>query len=147
MAENLPDNTPSDEGRPEANGATNININELSLHANDIDALRRLHEASPELASNVLRQKDNESRRDHSSFRLGMAAAVFVVAFTLSMLAYLLTTGGVIISIVMVFLLISIAFLIKVMLTGEWPETTWLGHLVAALVKVSGGKPKAPHDE
>jgi len=44
-------------------------------------------------------------------------------------------------------LILAVALLIRVILTGEWSETTWFGKLVGALSKALGSKDEAPTDD
>lgn len=139
---------PDGGGTSSPSGETRIlNIGAVHLHASDIDALRRLAEVNPDLAQSVVDQKGEIDRREHASMRLGIIAACFIVIMLLFSITYALVTLGIVLSLLMVFVLVGLAFFVRVLLTGEWSETTWVGQLVKAAISMLGGKPKAPGDE
>lgn len=147
MSEKLPDK-PKDESVSPPDGETRIfNIGNLHLHANDIDALRRLAEVDSDLAKMVVKQREDIDKREHASMRLGIICACVIVAVLLFAGMYAMVHLGVVLSLILVFVLVALAFFVRVLLTGKWPETTWIGHFVKLAVTALGGKPKSPEDE
>lgn len=47
---------------------------------------------------------------------------------------------GIVLSILLVFCLLGAGLLIRVILTGEWSETSFVGHMVKAIIHALGGK-------
>lgn len=138
---------PLDPEKPDQNGKDAgetrvLAIDNLHLHANDIDSLRRLSEQDPDLARIIVDQRDTISRREHSSYRFGVVAAVLFVLGVLVALSYILVKVGIVLSIVLLIVILAIALLVRVILTGEWSDTSIIGKLTTALITALGGKPK-----
>ena len=76
--EDLPQN-PSDAevGRRSGSGGNtvNVHIDTANIQTNDIDALRRLAEADPELARMVVVRRDWAAAREERSVIIGMVTA------------------------------------------------------------------------
>lgn len=138
MAGKLPDG----HGDAAAEGGRTVVIENLHLQVNDLDALRRLSEQDPELARAVVQQKDNEDRREHASFRFGVITAAVLALGLVFAATYALVELGIALSLLLVFLVMALALLMRVLITGEWSETSWVGALTNGIVKVLGGKPK-----
>lgn len=119
-----------------------LNIDNLHLHANEIDSLRRLSETDPELARVIVDQKDQFSRRDHASYRFGIISALVMVLGILASLSFILVNLGILLSLVLVLVLFTLALLVRVVMTGEWSDTSAIGHLTKAIIHLFGGKPK-----
>ncbi|MDD9746321.1 hypothetical protein, partial [Marinovum sp. PR37] len=88
--------------KQEGAGETRVlNIDNLHLHANEIDSLRRLADKDPELARIVVNQKDRFSRRDHGSYRFGVVAAVVFILGLMVTLSFVLVELGLLLSLIM----------------------------------------------
>ena len=150
MANNLPDD-PSGRARGNNSGQHPdrhlVNIENLHLQANDLDALRRLAEVSPDLADKVVEQRDNANKRDHASFRLGVISASSLVVISILALSYVLVKLGVLASFLLISGVLAIALLIRVVLTGEWSETSWFGQTVQGITTLLGGKVNPPDED
>jgi hypothetical protein len=120
-----------------------LNVGELHYHPNEIDSLRKLAEADPDLARIVVDQKSAFDVREHGSFRFGVVATSLLVLAIIAALSYVVVKLGVVSSLVVIFGILVVALLIRVLLTGRWSETSWIGHLVEAIVKILGGTLKA----
>ena len=130
-----PDENPSDgDGRY-------LRIDTLNYHGNDLHELRKIAETNPDLAEKLVEQKDRSDARENTSFRFGLFSALILVGMTLTTLSFLLYSVGVIATFVSMGVILAIALLIRVILTGEWSDTSWLGRIVEGLVKLLGGKP------
>lgn len=119
-----------------------LNIDNVHLHANDIDALRRLAEHDPQLAKMVVEQKDRFSAREHASYRFGVISALVIVVALILSFSFVLVKIGIILSLVLLLMLFVAALFVRVILTGEWSDTSAIGQLVGLIIHVLGGKPK-----
>jgi hypothetical protein len=126
-------------GRPE------IVLEPLNYNS-DIDALRRLAEVSPILARRVIDQRDRENLRENVSYRFAIVGTcvllIAALALTFGCLAYVgfWATFG------LIGVLFAVALLVRVVLTGEWSDTSWFGSLVHLLAKVLGSKSEPPDE-
>lgn len=105
-------------------------IQELHLHGNDLDALRRLAEANPELAHKVVDNNDAQHRRAGRSNIIGMIVAGTLLVAILAAVVISVIFLGVVQCIALVLVLLGCAFTLRVLLTGEWSETSWLGRII-----------------
>ncbi|WP_394401836.1 hypothetical protein [Sulfitobacter sp. 1A12056] len=119
-----------------------LNIDSLHLHSNEIDSLNRLAQTDPELARIVVKQKDRFDKREHGSYRFGVISALMLATVALVSLSFVLIELGVVATLLLIFGIMVIALLLRVLLTGEWSETSWIGHFVTGIVSLLGGKPK-----
>ncbi len=119
-----------------------LNIDELHLHVNDLDALRRLNDSDPELARIVVDQQDKSDTREHASFRFAVALTSFLVLGILLAGSYVFVNLGVLPSIFLIMFFFLTAAIIRVVLTGEWPDTSWIGKAVLRIISIFGGRPK-----
>lgn len=140
MSSGLPDRP--DGERDAGRESRIVHIDNLHLHSNDIDALRRLAETDPELAHIVVQQKDLFHRRGHASYRFGIIAACALLLGMLLAFSYILVNLGIILSLVLVACIVAAALFIRVILTGEWSDTSVVGQIVNGIVTTLGGKPK-----
>lgn len=131
MTERLPDDLRGPSAGP-GDRNVNVQIDNLHLQANDLDALRRLSEVDPELARDVLRQRDRINEREHVSDRMGMAAALVMGLALLVVVALGLFKLGFWLSVVLVLLLLGAGHFLRVVLTGEWSDTSWFGSFLSS---------------
>jgi hypothetical protein len=125
-----------------------INIENLNYTASDVDALRRMAEVNPELAERIVDQRDRENQRENVSYRFGVVAAsvllIAILAFTFGCLAYV----GFLATLGLIGVVLACALLVRVVLTGEWSETSWFGSLVHLLARALGSRtPPDNHEE
>jgi hypothetical protein len=120
--------------------------NNLHYYASDIDALRRLAEVDPKLARRVVDQRDKESQRENVSYRFGVVGTFFLLALVLLTALTSLIHAGFLATLGMVVVILAAALLIRVVLTGEWSETTWFGGFVHSLARLLGST-KSGDDE
>lgn len=134
----------SDSGGAAGGGETNhnyLNVEHLHLHGNDLAELRRIAETNPDLAERIIEHRDAEDRREHVSFRLGLVSTAILALAILITLSVLLIWVGIIGTFVSIIGIIAVALLVRVILTGEWSDTSWFGKAVEGLVRLLGGRP------
>ena len=120
-----------------------MKIENLHLHANDLHALSKIAESDPELANKIVDQRDNEDRRYNTSYRFGVGASAVLVSVVVLSFTMTLINLGVWATLGLVRLALAIALLVRVILTGEWSETTWFGKFVGVTAKALGSKEKS----
>lgn len=121
-----------------ASGRNILSIGHLHLHGNDLAELRKLAEISPDLAEKVIDQRDAEDARANASYRFGMLASLVLVGLTLACITTLMIFVGVASTIAVIGLILAVALLVRVVLTGQWSDTSWFGKLVGMLAKALG---------
>ncbi len=119
-----------------------LNIDELHLHVNDLDALRRLNDSDPELARIVVDQQEKFDSREHSSFRFAVALTTFLVLGILLAGSYVFINLGVLPSIFLIMFFFLATAVVRVVLTGEWSDASWIGKAVLRIISIFGGRPK-----
>ncbi len=143
MTENLPaandQRSKEEDGGGRRDGGRFLAINNLHYYANDIAELRKLAEIDPLLAEKVIDQRDRESARAAASYNFGLISTVTLLSVVLVAFTVLLIFAGLFQTLVAVAAILATALLVRVIMTGEWSETSWFGKMVSALVKVLGG--------
>jgi hypothetical protein len=134
-----------DNGRQ--NGGRFVAIKDFHYHGNDITELRKLAEINPALADKVIDQRDRSEARFTSSYNFGVGASIALLAILLITSTIILLFGGILQLLAAVMIIFSAALLIRVVLTGEWSDTSWFGKFVGLLVKALGGKPSSDEDD
>ena len=142
MSSKLPEKPDGPSGEEPDGTSKIVQIENLHLHASDIDALRRLSDSDPELARIVVDQKDKFDARYHGSYRFGLAASVVLVLSSIGALTLALIYLGVLKGMLLLAGVIAAAVFVRVILTGEWSETSMIGQIIGAMVKMLGGTPK-----
>lgn len=127
---------------PRGGGARYLSIGTLHYHGNDLAELRKIAEVSPELANKIVDQRDKEDSRANTSYRFGIVSSALLVSVALGAFSFLLLEVGVIPTLCAIGGVLAVALLIRVILTGEWSDTSWFGKLMHMLVKALGGKPQ-----
>lgn len=132
--EDLPQN-PSDAevGRRSGSGGNtvNVHIDTANIQTNDIDALRRLAEADPELARMVVVRRDWAAAREERSVIIGMVTAGTVAVVLLLVVGYSLVKLGWWQTIAFTAVLLACSHLLRVLLKGEWSDTSWFGQFIS----------------
>jgi hypothetical protein len=141
MAEILP---PEKEDKQDggSRGGNHFLIGHLHYHANDISELRKLAEVDPTLAEKVIDQRDKENERIVGSYNLGLITSGVLVCAVLIAVTCLIIFAGVIATFASVGVILACALFIRVLLTGEWSETSWLGKILNVVLKALGGTSK-----
>ncbi len=127
--------------RDASNGNNHLNINNFHYSANDMTELRKIAEQDPELARLVVTQRDKSDQREHTSERIGLVVASTLGLATLAAIVSLIFYGGIFKLIVGVALIVVLSALVRVVLTGEWSDTSWTGQLLSKLSGLMGGLP------
>jgi hypothetical protein len=138
MTKKLPDVSKAEPSEEENASSQILNIDNLHYHGNDIRELTKLAKVNPELAEKVIKQRDNANSRHHSSYRFGLGASIALVGGVLASVSYLMVNLGILATFAAVGLILAVALLIRVVLTGNWSDTTWFGKVVQALAKALG---------
>lgn len=144
MSDQPPEVSGKNHGKGDAGHDTRIlHIDNLHLHANEIDSLKRLAEVSPDLASLVVEQKDKFDRREHASYRLGILAATSIVISVSLGFLYVIINIGLLQSVIFILFVVVVSALVRVIINGEWSDTSWIGKTVQSLIQWLGGTGKA----
>lgn len=144
MTENLPVNNNSSNEKNEngrQDGGRFLAINHLHYHANELSELRKLAEVDISLAEKVIEQRESESRRVTGSYNFGLVCTVVLLGMVLFSIVGLLIVLGVIETLVAIVAIFALALLVRVILTGEWSDTSWFGKVINLILRSLGGKP------
>lgn len=128
------------------NGDRVISINDFHYHANDLAELRKIAEIDPRLAEMIIAQRDREHAREKASYTLGLISAFALLAMVLGAFGCLLIFVGLLETFAVVGGILAAALLVRVILTGEWSDTSWMGRFLNLFVKVLGGTPISEDD-
>ncbi len=142
MNEILPPEKRDDQSGDEPRRGNHLLINHLHYYANDIAELRKLAEIDPELAKRVVEQRDKENERIVGSYNLGMITAGTLLGLILIVVTCLIIFAGILETIASVAVILACALFVRVVISGEWSETSWFGKLINLLLKALGGSPK-----
>ena len=142
MSSGLPKNPKNDRKKDAGEETRVLNIDSLHLHSNEIDSLNRLAKTDPDLARIVVDQKDRFDRRGHASFRFGVISASILLLGLVAAASYVLVKLGILLSIILLAFILTAALFIRVMLTGEWSDTSAIGAAINGIVRILGGSKK-----
>lgn len=126
---NLPDSGGPEDERWDRDGPT-VNIENFNHQTNDLDSFRRLAEVSPELAEKYLNNSDKSDAREARSTNIAMYVTGSLAVFGLVVAGYVLVSIGVVQTVVFIAAILGVAHLLRVILTGEWSPTSWVGQLL-----------------
>lgn len=147
MSANLPtDNADAEKNERDSgrrDGGRFISIKDFHYHANDIAELRKLAEIDPALANKIVEQRDREHARETASYKFGVICALALLAMILAAFTALLIYTGLFATLAAIAGILAVALLIRVILTGEWSDTTWLGKFLGVIIKALGGNPSS----
>lgn len=102
----------------------------MHYHPNDLTELRRLSETNPALAREVVEANREATRLMDKSFRLGMVVTAGLAATILAGTVYIVVNVGVWQTIVFIAAMLGVGHLLRVILTGEWSDTSWFGRFL-----------------
>lgn len=137
--ENPPVRNEPSKGRQDKHSNT-LNVNNLHVHGNDLRELTKLAQINPDLANKVVDQRDRQSAREEGSFRIGLAATLTLLVVLIIGVVYVVVNAGTIALALTIGVIVATALLLRVVLTGEWSETSWIGHLLKVSLNAFGGK-------
>lgn len=141
MVEILPAETGNNNGNTSnGNGGQFLQIGNLHYHGNDLRELRLLAESSPEIAKEVISQRDKENSRTNISYRFGLTVSVITLGMMLASVTVLLIYKGILPTLALIVCLLAVALFVRVILTGQWSDTSWFGKFLTFLIKLLGGK-------
>lgn len=144
MVKNLPTNFTGPSSSQSGEGPNNytLNVEHLHYHADELEALAKLAASSPEVASRFIEAQDRAAQREHATYRFSIIVTSLLVVAVLTIITVFTIQVGVAVAALCIFIVLAIAFLLRVILTGEWSETSWVGGAVKAVTRALGGKPK-----
>jgi hypothetical protein len=143
-----PDKNDNGEGSSERRSSNNYySVGSFHYHGTDLTELRKIAEIDPSLAEAIVGQKETQDNREHVSFRIGFVSTILLVAVAIFALTFMVVTAGVMATLCSILGILAIALLVRVILTGQWSETSWFGTGITSLVKLLGGKPEPPEQE
>ena len=149
----LPPGNQDDESADDDSRGGNSNHPHIGyFDANDLAKLRRLvelqrtAETNPKLAAQIAESAERQDERRHASERLGIIASVTILIFSMASVVAIIWTTGFWTTLFAVALILAVALLIRVILTGEWSDTSWFGKLIDFLARTSGAVDSAKDD-
>ncbi len=136
-----PSRKPDDsDGNPEDKNTQILNVNELHHHPSELKELRKLAEVDPALAYRVLDAEEEKDRRFNTSYRFGLVSTAVLLLVTVCAMLFAIVHEGLFSTFLLIGLILSLALLIRVILTGRWSETTWFGKIVSSITKALGSE-------
>ena len=125
-----------------------LRIDQYNDYGNDIAALAELAKIDKGLAEKFIDKSDKADHRAHISERFGLASTVILLGVLIAGFVAIIIFGGVFDALILIAAILALSLLVRVVLTGEWSETTWFGKIVELLVAGLGGKkPQNESDE
>lgn len=119
----------ADTGRP---SSYHLHLHNPHLHANDIDAYRRLaSECGIDFAEKVLASNERKDKREFRSFIVGMITAGGVLAVIIWSITATIIKLGWFPTLGVALLLLACSHVLRVLLTGEWSSTSWFGRFIS----------------
>lgn len=100
--------------------------------------LRRLSDTDPELARAVVKQKSDFDKREHTSFRIALIVTTVLALALLAVMALAILNEGIVKSVILVALILAMGMVLRVILTGKWSETSWVGNILDNIPGLSG---------
>ena len=128
----LPPGNQDDESADDDSRGGNSNHPHIGHFRYTANELADLWKVDPELAKQILKNTERQDRRRHTSERLGIIASVMILISSMASV---------------VALILAVALLIRVILTGEWSDTSWFGKLIDFLARTSGAIDSAKDDD
>lgn len=144
-SQNTPERRNEDNGAGGGNG-NHLYVNSLNYHANDLTELRKLSAENPALADKIVDNQERREVRKERSYRLGLVVAGFLAVTLVGAGAYVLTSLGWLQTLGFVTILLGVSHVLRVVLTGEFSDTSWFGHLISGK-KNQEDKPSAPEGD
>ena len=116
-----------------------LRVDNLHYHGNDLAEIRRISESNPQLAEQIVSSIDSQNKREEVSYRFGLITTSILLITIFVAFAIIATNVGTVTLILILFGILFAAVLVRVILTGEWTESSMLGKIVASLTKILGG--------
>lgn len=119
----------SGQGQGKSDASFSLFVENFHYRANDLTELRKLAEQDPALARQIVETRDAMHRRENNSFLAGMvmatAVAITLIAGSVTTLIYLGWWQALIFGAGLLFA----GHFLRVLMTGQWSETSWFGKL------------------
>jgi hypothetical protein len=116
-------------------------INNLHYHANFVSEVTKLAAIDPALAAKIIEQRDRENDRANASYKLGLVTTLVLLSMILTSFSALIIFAGILPTLISIGAILASSVFIRVVLTGEWSDTSWFGKLIGLVVKALGGSP------
>lgn len=106
-----------------------------------MDGLVDLAKANPKIASQYIEAAERDNAREHASERFGIASVVLILALVILGTVFVFVSAGFLGLLGLTAIILASATMLRVIVSGEWSDTSWFGAFVNAIVKALGGKP------
>ena len=113
---------------------------------NGLAELRRIAETNPDLATQIVENADRRDKRRYASEWLGIIASVTILISSMLFVVVIIWMTDFLTIVFVVALILAVALLIRVILTGEWSDTSWFGKLIDSLARALGSVDSAKDD-
>lgn len=127
--ERLPEILPPSEGERKDGGGFSLHVKDFHYKANDLTELRKIAEQDPALAKQIVETRDGMHRRENNSALVGMVLASVVAISLIGGSVTALVLLGWWQAIVFASGLMFAGHFLRVLMTGQWSETSWIGKL------------------
>lgn len=114
-------------------------IENFHYYGNDLREFRLLAGENPDVANQLLKNRNIEAELTSGSYRFGVGATVALLSIALITSAVVLICGGIVALLELIGIILALALTLRVMQSGQWSDTSWFGKLVQALVRMTGG--------
>ena len=95
----------------------------------------------------MVQQKSDLDKREHVSFRLALIVTTLLALAMLWVISEAIFDVGVVKSALLIALILAAGVVIRVVLTGKWSETSWVGKVLDKIPGLSAKPDAAPQDE
>jgi hypothetical protein len=129
QAGKLPEFRLPSEGDGQNGGGFSLFIKDFHYKANDLTELRKIAEQDPALAKQIVETRDGMHRRENNSTLVGMVLASVVAISLIGGSVTALVLLGWWQAIVFASGLMFASHFLRVLMTGQWSETSWIGKL------------------
>ena len=116
-------------------------IENAQINEHEARALAELSAVNPDLADLYVNRLKERDALEDSSEKFGLIIVAFVATCILICITLSIIFGSVISVGILVLLFVAGAFFFKVVISGEWSDTSWFGTAINGLVRMLGGKP------
>jgi len=119
----------------------------LSFHQSDLHGLTELAKVDPEAARMAIEKKDASERRAHGSYRASFGMTIGLLVVLIVAATVVLVFSGLLTLIGLTMFIMASALLVRVVITGDWSDTSWLGQMASKLIRAGGGAPRAKDED
>jgi hypothetical protein len=120
------------------NGDNILAIRDFHYHGNDLRELKEIAKENPDLAHKLVDNSDRQDARANVSYRFGLIATSAIVIAVIGLFGIIIFTEGLKATLAYGFILFLCIILIRVILTGEWSDESWIGRALVWMSKLLG---------